>query len=314
MKKNLVMTSAMAVLAFTACKNSDFEGFTKADNGLHYKFFNQDESGHKAEMDEAISIRYILKKQSNDSLIFDSKNTAPDGVNKLMLGKSLTVGGIEDALKMMAKGDSASFVLSSDSFFLKTNGYKELPPFVKPGEHLYFFVKMVDIKSKKEVEENQKMQMAEQAAKAKVFQEKEKGDFDKYLTENKITTKPTASGLIYVESKKGSGPNAKMGDSLTVHYTGKLLDGTPFDSSIDKGEPITFQLGGVPLIKGWDEGLLLMKKGSEGKLIIPSNMAYGEGGRGQIPPFAPLVFDLKLINIKAGAPLPKAEAMPQPGR
>src|SRR6218665_394247 len=115
MKKNLAIAASVAVLALVSCKSSDFEGYTKADNGLHYKFFNQDESAPKAQEGEGISIRYTLKKHSNDSLIFDSKNSTPDGVNRLGLGKSMSIGGIEDALKMMAKGDSAAFILSSDS-------------------------------------------------------------------------------------------------------------------------------------------------------------------------------------------------------
>lgn len=312
MKKNLVVTAAVAVLAFTACKNSDFEGYTKADNGLHYKFFNQDEAGHKAEVDEAISIRYILKKQSNDSLIFDSKSSSPDGINKLMLSKSLTVGGIEDALKMMAKGDSAAFILSSDSFFLKTNGYKELPPFVKPGEHLSLFVKMVDIKTKKEVEDNQKMQMAEEEAKAKVFKDREQSDLSKYIADQKITTKPTESGLIYIETKKGSGPNPKENEMVKVHYSGTLLDGTPFDSSIEKGEPIEFALKQQPMMPGFEEALLLMKKGGKAKIILPSALAYGDRGRGAIYPYAPVIFELELVDIQ---PARAQDAPPQmPGQ
>ncbi len=301
MKKNLVVTTAVAVLALTACKHSDFEGFTKADNGLHYKFFNQDESGHKAVAGEAISIRYILKKQSNDSLIYDSKVNSPDGINRLALDSSSTVGGIEDALKMMAKGDSAGFVFSADSFFLKTNRSKELPPFIKPGEFLYFYVKMVDIKTKKEIEENQKMQMAEREAQVKVFKEKEPVDYAKYLADNKITTKPTTSGLIYIETKKGTGPSPKPNDIVKVHYTGKLLDGTTFDSSIERGQPIEFPVGQTQVIAGWEESLMLMKKGGKAKVIIPSSLAYGPDGRGSIPPYATLVFEMELIDVTPGA-------------
>ena len=308
MKKNLAIAAA-SVLALVSCKNSDFEGYTKADNGLHYKFFNQDESAPKAQEGEGISIRYVLKKQSNDSTIFDSKTSAPDGVNRLGLSKSLSIGGIEDALKMMAKGDSAAFVLSADSFFLKTNGYKELPPFVKPGEHLIFSVKMVDIKSKKEIEENEKMQKAEQEVKLKALAEKEQGDMDKYLADNKITAKPTASGLIYIETKKGSGASPKATDMVKVHYTGKLMDGTVFDSSVQRGEPAEFPLNRV--IPGWTEGLQLMKKGGKATMILPSNIAYGANGAGSIAPYSPLVFEVELIDFKDA---PAETAPTQPGQ
>jgi FKBP-type peptidyl-prolyl cis-trans isomerase FkpA len=309
MKKNLAITAAVAVLTFTACKNSDFEGYTKADNGLHYKFFNQNEAAPKAIDGEGIGIRYTLKRLPGDSLIFDSKTSGPDGVNKIMLSKSSCVGCIEDALKMMAKGDSAAFVLSADSFFLKTNGMKELPPFVKKGDHLTFSVKMIEIRTKKELEENQKMQMAEQQAKMQAAQEKEKVDLEIYLADNKITTKPTASGLIYIETKKGTGETPKVTDMVKVHYTGKLLDGTKFDSSVDRGEPAEFPLGQV--IPGWVEGLQLMRKGGKAKLIIPFNMAYGPNGQGSIPPFSPLTFEVELIDFKPGQ---AQQQMPQPGQ
>ena len=309
MKKNLAIATMAAVLALTSCKNSDFEGFTKADNGVHYKFFNQTESAPKAQAGEGISIRYIIKKQSNDSTIFDSKNGTPDGVMRLGLQKAMCVGCIEDALGMMSKGDSAAFILSSDSFFLKTNGYKELPKFVKAGDHLAFYVKMVDIKSKKEIEENQKQQAADQEVKMKEFMAKEAVDFEKYLADNKITAKPTGSGLIYIETKKGTGAAPKETDIVTVHYTGKLMDGTVFDSSIPKGKPATFGLNQV--IPGWTEGLQLMKKGGKATLILPSKIGYGPNGNGAITPYSPLVFEVELIEIM---PAPPAPAQPmEPG-
>jgi FKBP-type peptidyl-prolyl cis-trans isomerase FkpA len=308
MKKNLAIAAGAAVLALVSCKSSDFEGYTKADNGLHYKFFNQDESAPKAQEGEGISIRYVLKKQATDSVIFDSKSGSPDGVNRLALGKSMSIGGIEDALKMMAKGDSAAFILNADSFFLKTNGFKELPPFMKPGQFLTFAVKMVDVKSKKEIEENEKMQRAEQEAKMKELSEKEKGTLDKYLADNKITAKPTASGLIYIETKKGSGASPAATDMVTVHYTGKLLDGTVFDSSVQRGEPATFGLNQV--IPGWTEGLQLMKKGGKATMILPSAIGYGANGAGErIPPFSPLAFEVELIDFKPAPPAPA-----QPGQ
>jgi FKBP-type peptidyl-prolyl cis-trans isomerase FkpA len=308
MKKNLVMTTAVAVLILTACKNSDFEGFTKADNGLHYKFFNQDEAGHKAVTGEAISIRYILKKQSTDSMIFDSKANSPDGIAKIGLDSSSTIGGIEDALKMMAKGDSAGFVLNSDSFFLKTNRYKELPKFIKPGEHLYFYVKMVDIKTKKEVEENRKMQMAEQEALAKEMQAKEQPSIEKYLADNKIKVKPTASGLYYIEVKKGSGASPKPTDIITFNYTGKFLDGKVFDSSIERGTPVEYPLN--QLMPGWIEGIQLMKKGGKATLLVPSAIGYGPQGRQGIPPYSPLTFEVELIDFKPAPAQPEQPQMP----
>ena len=221
-------------------------------------------------------------------------------------------GSLEDGMMMMAKGDSAEFIVSADSFFLKTNRQNELPKGFKPGEYLKAVIKIKDIKTKKEVEENQKKQMAEQEAIMKENAEKEKPALEKYLADNKITVKPTASGIYYSEIKKGSGPNPAPTDIVKVHYTGKFLDGKVFDSSVERGEPIEFPLNQV--IPGWTEGLQLMKKGGKAFLIIPSAMAYGPQGRQGIPPFSPLAFEVELIDFKPAPPQPQQPPMPQPGK
>jgi len=107
----------------------------------------------------------------------------------------------------------------------------------------------------------------------------------------------TDSGLKYIDQKEGSGEAAKAGDKVHVHYTGWLKDGKKFDSSRDRGRPIVFPLGAGRVIKGWDEGIAGLKVGGKRKLMIPPNLAYGEQGRGPIPPNAELIFEVELVKI-----------------
>jgi FKBP-type peptidyl-prolyl cis-trans isomerase len=113
------------------------------------------------------------------------------------------------------------------------------------------------------------------------------------------TSRVTASGLTIIEVAPGKGDVAAAGDNVSVHYTGKLADGTKFDSSYDRGDPIKFVLGQHNVIAGWDEGIAGMKVGEKRKLIIPPDLGYGAAGTpgGPIPPNATLYFDVELMGV-----------------
>lgn len=110
----------------------------------------------------------------------------------------------------------------------------------------------------------------------------------------------TASGLKYVDVKVGTGPSPQPGQSVSVHYTGTLTDGSKFDSSRDHGMPFTFVIGQNKVIKGWDEGVMTMKVGGQRKLIVPPDLGYGAQGTpgGPIPSNATLNFDVELLEVK----------------
>ncbi|MBN2682707.1 MAG: FKBP-type peptidyl-prolyl cis-trans isomerase [Bacteroidales bacterium] len=110
----------------------------------------------------------------------------------------------------------------------------------------------------------------------------------------------TKSGLKYKITEKGKGIKPKDGDKVQVHYTGKFTNDSVFDSSVTRGTPFEFELGAGQVIKGWDEGIALLNEGSKATFIIPSDLAYGPGGRGTIPPNSTLVFDVELIKVTPG--------------
>jgi FKBP-type peptidyl-prolyl cis-trans isomerase len=111
----------------------------------------------------------------------------------------------------------------------------------------------------------------------------------------------TASGLTFMVTRHGTGPQLKVGDTVQVHYTGLLSNGMTFDSSLERGEPIEFPLGASRVIKGWDEGILLLHVGDQATLIIPPQLGYGARGKGAIPPEATLIFIIEVVGVKDAA-------------
>lgn len=143
--------------------------------------------------------------------------------------------------------------------------------------------------------EQEAKQRAQAAENGKVARE----EGEKFLAENakKDGVQVTESGLQYSVIKEGTGKSPKATDTVVCHYEGFLTNGTVFDSSIQRGEPAAFPLNAV--IAGWTEGLQLMKEGGKTRFFIPYNLAYGEAGAaGAIPPYAALIFDVELLEIK----------------
>jgi len=145
----------------------------------------------------------------------------------------------------------------------------------------------------------QKEMMAKQEELAKKLGEKNKKEGEAFLAKNKEKegVKTLPSGLQYIVSKAGTGKKPGINDSVTTHYRGTLIDGTEFDSSYKREQPVTFPVSGV--IPGWTEALQLMEEGAKWQLFIPSHLAYGERGTGGvIGPNATLIFEIELLSVQ----------------
>lgn len=138
----------------------------------------------------------------------------------------------------------------------------------------------------------------------------ESDEFDLYAGLSESDFETTGSGLQFAILDQGDGEQASPGQVVEVHYTGWLEDGNSFDSSVDRGQTFSFALGQGMVIPGWDEGIAMLNVGDKARLIIPSDLAYGEAGRPGIPPDSTLIFDVELISISEGAPESPAEVDP----
>lgn len=210
-------------------------------------------------------------------------------------GKRFDTKGLEEAISMMTKGGKAKVVVPSVMAFGEQGRGTVVPSF----STLLYDVEILDVLSKAESEKAKAEEKKKSEQKVAAAKNAEQGLLQKYLKDNKITAKATPSGLYYIEKVKGTGPQATAGKKVGVHYTGTLLNGKKFDSSRDRGvQPFEFELGKGQVIKGWDEGIALMKKGGKAILIVPSSIAYGERDMGDITPYSTLVFDVELVDVK----------------
>jgi len=294
MKKKMLSVAIAALLVasvMSSCtEKSPYPGYKQTESGLYYRYLTQNE-GETAKIGDIVEIdlSYYLMREGGDSLMY-STSTLPEPAYDLVR-ESTFPGDLYEGFAMMHKGDSMSLIMSADSVFLRQFNAPIVPDYVKPETMIRWEVKMKDIMSEEEFNARQKAKEEALFAEAKKV-------FDAYLAENNITTPPTESGLVYVCTKPGKGAQPQSGQTVKVHYTGKLLDGTVFDSSVERGEPINFPLGTGYVIPGWDEGIALMKKGEKGVLYIPSNLGYGGRNAGSIPPFSNLIFEVELVDFE----------------
>lgn len=290
MYKQILPVAAMATILVSAASCKSDGGFKKTKDGVEYNIV-KDEKGTPAKIGDIISYNMIVK--IGDSLMFDSRKMNNDKPIEMPLQDNPGANKAMDpteVITMLSAGDSAVIRVALDSTARK------MYTFAKPTDKLEFQVKLVSVKTKEQFEADMKTQSAAQAGTDDQL-------LTEYFTKNNLTPQKTASGLYYIITKPGAGENAAAGKTVKVMYTGKTLDGTIFDSNIEKEfnhtEPLEFPLGQKQVIAGWDEGIALLNKGAKATFYIPSTLAYGaQSPSPKIPANGILMFDVELLQIK----------------
>lgn len=310
MRKSILSLWAVVIVALAIPSCNDAE--KSASNGLKYTLVKAGD-GPLAGVGEYMTLNMSYKDQ-NDSVWMNST----DGPYPVTLQKDSSwtsmEGSIYSIFADLKKGDSASFSIKCDDLY--NNTFRTpVPPNIDPNALITFNVGIIDVYDnegfqawKKEMQEQQMKKMEEEAAEQL---EEDLTIIDEYLQQNGIAAQKTESGLSYVITDEGRGENAAEGAMVKVNYTGHVLNGDFFDSSVEevakeKGiyneqrqyGPFEFKLGTGSVIKGWDEGIALLSKGAKATLYIPSPMAYGPTPRGdKIGPNSILIFDVELVDI-----------------
>ena len=292
MYKQLLFSAFVLIFGFEAFTQT--EGYRQNENDLYFKFYQQNE-GKTATIGDLVSLHMVVKT-TNGETIKDSY-TEKDGKPILFPVKTPTFSGdIYEAVAMMATGDSASFLIPSDSIYKKVFR-KPLPQNVASGSLLNFTIKVQWIKAQNELEVK-----PHEVTVNKARLEKEEGQMNNYITSHGLEVRKTKSGVYIAEKKEGTGTAAVAKKMISINYIGRFLDDTVFESTYKEekyGRPVSVIVGNQQVIRGWEETFLEMKAGGHYVLLVPSHMAFGTRGRGDIvPPNTPLVFEIKVLSVK----------------
>ncbi|MBS1645669.1 MAG: FKBP-type peptidyl-prolyl cis-trans isomerase [Bacteroidetes bacterium] len=296
-KKYLTLALAGATsIAVTSC-NAQSGSFKTLPSGLQYKIVKDDPSIQKPAIGDYMEfhIKSFIKFNGKDSMLFDSRVMNNNQPVPFQVAPPAFKGDLAEGFQLLTQGDSALFRVPVDSIIKAGN---QTLPWMKKGakQYIEYSVAVTKVMTADQMKKEQEAAAGKQVA----IDEQIIKD---YIAKNNIKAERTASGLYYIIEKLGTGPKANQGDSVSMNYTGTTLDGTKFDSNVDPAfhhvEPFWFNLGIGQVIKGWDEGIALMPKGSKGKLIIPSTLAYGpQSPTPAIPANSVLVFDVEVKDVK----------------
>ena len=283
-----LIIAGMMIITTSCDSGSKIKGYKTTETGLMYKYHVKGSGTENPNEGDFLDLTMVYG--TGDSTLFDSRTIPTQQAMHVPMMASVFQGDIYEGLGMMVEGDSATFVMPSDSVWKKLFRMPAIPPGMDSIEYIYFDVKLKEILTKEEVD-------ARKAAEAEAARAEEIAKLDVYLRENYPDAIPSRTGLYYHRIQMGEGDQPLQGQMVKVHYTGYLIDGTKFDSSVDRGTPFEFPLGQGRVIPGWDEGIGYMRKGETGVLIIPSELGYNDRGSGKIPPYSSLVFEVELIDF-----------------
>jgi len=278
----------IVISAFMACQENPHPGFAVSKSGIYYRLHSVGESAYKAQVGDYITVDIAYKTMA-DSLFFE-------GRRKFQVTQPDYEGAIDECFTMLAENEKATFIMSVDSFFVKTLE-SGLPAFLNSGSDMKIDVSVLNIQTKKQYEREKEAFLNW----INDFGEYEKVLLKHFIEEQKLDVDPTNSGLFYIVLKEGTGKQVEHGDTILVDYEGKFLNGKFFDSTKKRHDPFQFVYGQKwQVIEGLEEAIGMMREGEKALFILPSDIAFGNRGSstGIIPPFTSVLFEVELLSVK----------------
>ncbi|MEE4196619.1 MAG: FKBP-type peptidyl-prolyl cis-trans isomerase [Bacteroidales bacterium] len=269
---------------------SKYPGYSKTKSGIYYKLLKFGEASEKAKPGDYLTVD-IIYKTIDDSIFFE-------GRRKIQVTEPSFPGAIDECFLMLAKEEKAEFIISAHDFFTKTLE-TSLPGFLHQEDPMKVEIDMIEIQTEEDYyrEKEAFLHWIED------FGEYEKVILRQFIDQQKIEQEPTETGLYHITLARGTGDSVRVGDTVTVHYEGRFLNGKFFDSTKRRNSPFQFVYGRKwQVIPGLEEAIGRMTEGEKAVFILPSKIGFGQTGSstGIIPPYTSTIFEVELIEVIPG--------------
>ncbi|HJX71892.1 MAG TPA: FKBP-type peptidyl-prolyl cis-trans isomerase [Bacteroidales bacterium] len=288
---NRIFIMMLILFLMPSCLNkSEYPGFSRGKHGIYYQLHKIGEDTDKALPGDFVTAD-ITYQTMYDSVFFA-------GRRKLQITEPRFKGGIDDCFMMLAEKESATFIISASDFFRLTL-QSDLPSFLNEDDMMKVTLDIIEIQTEEEFvkEKEAFLRWIED------FGDYEKIILKQFLDQEKLSVKPEKDGMYRIILKEGTGLQIEAGDTITINYEGKFLNGKFFDSTIKRNQPFQFVYGTEwQVIKGLEEALAMMTEGEKSLFIFPSEMAFGKEGSstGIIPPYTSLIFEVEVLEVMKG--------------
>jgi FKBP-type peptidyl-prolyl cis-trans isomerase FklB len=291
MKTRILLTILILPFIFYACERfARYPGFKKAGHGIYYQLHTiGDEDSIKARPGDYITVdlTYITMQ---DSMFFE-------GIRKLQIREPAYEGAVDECFIRLSVDESATFIISAENFFAVTL-QSPLPRFIKPGDPIKVKIRMLEIQPEEEY-------ISEKEAFLSWIEDF--GDYEKvilrqFIAEEKLDVSPLPSGIYYLTLRQGNGKKVEEGDTVTINYEGRFLNGRFFDSTVKRRQPFQFVYGTEwQVIEGLEEAIGMMCEGEKSLFILPSELGFGNRGSSTsvIPPFTSLIFEVEILKVSS---------------
>lgn len=292
MKRTLSIGMLMIAFLFVvSC--SKRAGFEKTKDGLQFKYLYRSDSKILPQIGQILFVNYTIKTE-DDSMLFSTYQDLRRQ-DKIELQEPMFKGGdIYSALAMMSEGDSIAFLISADSFYIKTRGESQLPAEIKPGSLLQFVIKLEKIVNAQDYEAIKNRERYEKLV-------KEVGNIDSFFKSKNWEDTKLENGIRYYITDHTEGKKVQLGNEVEFHYVGTLLDnGAEFVNSYLAGGRARFIVGDENIKpEAMNYMLMQMREGEKATFVVPFDLAFGEYGVANlVPPFATVIYEIFLVKVK----------------